>query len=274
MSRPAQLGILAGAALAVAAIGMLVAARSQPGDPPPAAVESSTTTVEATATTSTTTGSTPPEVTTTAPTPAIVAGAIEVRDGPVDFGAEADEVTISLFNGGDGPADWTITPSTPALSVTPGQGTLGPGETVEVRVGIDRSNISEGDIDEALRLAWDQDETTVDVKGSFEDNPVIHNPQARPAGLVVDSGQSCTPTRTTISARIRDSSPLESVVVRWNPGGGGQRETDMVPVGDDVYEAQIGPFTEVGDTSVRVVAFDDRGNAGGASITIGVAACG
>ncbi len=46
----------------------------------------------------------------------------------------------------------------------------------------------------------------------------------------------------------------------------------MTPVGDDVYEAVIGPFTAAQSASVRVVAFDERGNAGGATTSLSVVA--
>jgi hypothetical protein len=47
----------------------------------------------------------------------------------------------------------------------------------------------------------------------------------------------------------------------------------MVPVGNDVFEGVIGPFSAAQAASVRVVAFDDRGNAGGATLTVNVIAC-
>jgi hypothetical protein len=63
------------------------------------------------------------------------------------------------------------------------------------------------------------------------------------------------------------------VVVRWSPSGSGTRETAMIPVGNDIYEGVIGPFTIAQSAAVKVVAIDERGNAGGASITVGVIAC-
>jgi hypothetical protein len=47
----------------------------------------------------------------------------------------------------------------------------------------------------------------------------------------------------------------------------------MIPVGNDIYEGVIGPFTIAQSAAVKVVAIDERGNAGGASITVGVIAC-
>lgn len=108
--------------------------------------------------------------------------------------------------------------------------------------------------------------------GTHEDLPIIHNPQASPASIEV-SGDGCSNDQTTISARVRDTSPLESVLVRWSPDGGAQRETAMESVGNDMFEAVIGPFTTAQTAEARIVAFDDRGNAGGASATVTVVAC-
>jgi hypothetical protein len=47
----------------------------------------------------------------------------------------------------------------------------------------------------------------------------------------------------------------------------------MNDVGGDVFEAEIGPFTTVHSASVRMVAIDELGNAGGATIEVPVVAC-
>jgi hypothetical protein len=47
----------------------------------------------------------------------------------------------------------------------------------------------------------------------------------------------------------------------------------MDAVGNDIYEGVIGPFTSASAAEVRVVAFDERGNAGGATVTVNVVAC-
>jgi hypothetical protein len=47
----------------------------------------------------------------------------------------------------------------------------------------------------------------------------------------------------------------------------------MAPAGEDMFEAVIGPFTVVTTTDVRIVAFDERGNAGGATTQVAVVEC-
>jgi hypothetical protein len=47
----------------------------------------------------------------------------------------------------------------------------------------------------------------------------------------------------------------------------------MNSVGNDMYEGVVGPFTAPQKGGVRVVAFDEAGNAGGASAALAVVAC-
>jgi hypothetical protein len=104
-------------------------------------------------------------------------------------------------------------------------------------------------------------------------SPILHNPQASPAQVEVSGNPDCLDTSTTVSVRIRDRSPLETVVVRWSPDGGSNQETSMTEIGGDVFEAEIGPFTAVRSAEVRMVAIDELGNAGGATIQVPVVAC-
>ncbi|MGD2061941.1 MAG: hypothetical protein PVF87_13805, partial [Acidimicrobiia bacterium] len=123
-----------------------------------------------------------------------------------------------------------------------------------------------------IEVGWPQGETEVAVVATYESNPIIHNPQARPGEVQVDGGGECTATQTTISARVTDTSPLESVTVRWSDGTRA-RETAMDDIGDDIYQTVIGPFTAAQTADVRIVAFDDRGNAGGAVVSVNVLPC-
>ena len=151
-------------------------------------------------------------------------------------------------------------------------GSLPPGETVTLRASLDRTLIAEGELSETITIQWGDSRSEIAVTGSFEDNPIIHNPSASPAELKV-SGGACSPTQSTVTARIRDTSNIESVIVRWSPDGATSQETPMISVGNDMFEGVIGPFTAAQSATVRVVAFDEWGNAGGASITMPVSAC-
>jgi len=281
-----RLGIFAVVTLVIGLIGLAVAAQFDPLDPqstlpvaesPQQPGETTTTTLASATTTSVdgSTGSTPDDgsSTTTATTVPSSPADFEVSTETIDFGADATVNQFQIANSGGSPGTWQVAVSSEAISLSSGEGELGAGETATVEMSLDREGIEEGDLAETITVSWGGGEVELAVVGSHEDLPVIHNPQASPASVEVSGDEECTNDRTTISARVRDTSPLESVVVRWSPDGGAQQETAMESVGNDMFEAVIGPFTTVQTAEARIVAFDDRGNAGGASASVAVTAC-
>lgn len=197
---------------------------------------------------------------------------VEFSTDTVDFGLDAIAAEFDMTNTGGEATDWTAVSSSEAIAFSASTGSLPPGETVTLRASLDRTLIAEGELSETITIQWGDSQSEIAVTGSYEDNPVIHNPSASPAELKV-SGGSCSPTQSTISARIRDTSNIESVIVRWSPDGATSQETPMISVGNDMFEGVIGPFTAAQSATVRVVAFDEWGNAGGASITVPVTDC-
>jgi hypothetical protein len=195
-----------------------------------------------------------------------------VSTDTINFGDEATANEFDVRNSGGQAGQWSLASSSDAISLSAGQGELARGESVTIELSLDREQIEEGDVEETLTLTWSGGEVEIPVVASHEDLPIIHNPQASPSAVDLSGNPECSNTQTTISARVRDTSPLDSVVVQWDDGSG-SRETEMSPVGTDMYEATVGPFTAVGTTDARVVAFDERGNAGGATIQISVVAC-
>lgn len=260
-----------GVSVVLGLIGVAVSARYEPLSPISAPSTfiagpgSTTTSVFASATT--TPGGPGTTVTPSAP------ASIEVSAVTIDFGADGSSAAFELSNVGGQPAQWTAAASSEAILLSSGQGELAPGATATLEVALDRGVIAEGDLAETITITWDGGETSVAAVGTHEDNPIIHDPQASPASLDTNGGGQCSPTQTTVSARVRDTSALEMVVARWSPDGSTSRETSMDAVGNDIYEGVIGPFTSAGAAEVRVVAFDERGNAGGASVTVNVVAC-
>ncbi|MGH3650710.1 MAG: sigma-70 family RNA polymerase sigma factor [Acidimicrobiia bacterium] len=261
-------------ALVMGVIGIAVSGQFEPIEPSPTVAGpvpvagNSTTTTTASASTTTAAGDT-----TTSTVGEAAPASIEVSTDTVDFGDDATAVVFDLVNSGQQPGEWAIESSTEAISVSTGSGELAPGESLTIELSLDRSLIEEGDLSETISVTWSGGEAVVTAVGTHEDNPIIHNPQASPSEVRVEGDAACSPTQTTISARIRDTSPIESVVIRWSPDGSGSQETSMVPVGNDIFEGVIGPFSAAQAASVRVVAFDDRGNAGGATLTVNVIAC-
>lgn len=271
-----RLGVVGLVAVVLALIGFSVASRFEPstGPGPVLAGGPVDTTTSTTATTLASLGpgtsqapSSPQEsTTTTTAAPATLSLSEEI----LDFGDGEDSMQLQISNTAGGSAGWELTADDPLVTVEPSSGTIEPAATFTVSVSIDRSQLPEGDFEASLNLSWPDGEASAGVVAAFEDNPVIHNPQASPGTVQVGG---CSPSQTTVSARVRDSSEVERVIARWSSNGSIIRETAMNPVGNDIYQGVIGPYEVVGSDTVKVVAFDVRGNAGGASVTVTVAAC-
>ncbi len=263
-------------AIVLSLIGFGVASRFEPSGgpvpPPPVAGDTTSTSSTTPATISPPTTSTEREETTSTtaqPQP----GSLALSEESVDFGEDGESVELEVIHTSGAATTWSIASGHPGVSVSPSDGELGSGESVAVIVSLDRTQIEEGEFEANVTLSWDGGEAEARVIAVHEDNPIIHNPTATPSSVEVDGGGDCSPTRTTISARVRDTSELEQVIARWSPDGSDTVETPMSPIGGDVYEASIGPYSAAGTDSVKVVAFDSRDNAGGASISVTIAQC-
>jgi len=272
-------GIFVVVTVVVGLLGFAVSARFEPLDPlptvpvtqaPPGAVGSSTTTTPGDSSSTTDdAGRSGSTSTTAAPTPA----ALEVSTETLDFGGDGTVNEFGITNAGGRPGTFQVAVSNEAIALSVGEGEVAGGETVTIQLSLDRGEIEEGNIDETVTVSWDGGESEVSITGSNEANPILHNPQASPSSVEVSGDDACTNTQTRVSVRVRDTSPIASVVARWSPDGGAQRETEMSSVGNEMFEATIGPFTTAQTAEVRIVAFDDRGNAGGATATVSVVAC-
>lgn len=272
-----MLGVFVILAILLGLIGFAVVDRFEPLGVPQSSVPNSsppegaaaTTTTTTRAQTTTTRGS--DTSSTTTQTVAASPAAFEVSAGTVDFGSDAITGQFDITNTGGQPGQVTLESSSTALVLGAGQVEVAAGETTSFDVNLDRGQVTEGDFSETITLTWEGGQLDVAAVGTHEDNPIIHNPVASPSSVAV-SGASCSNTQTTVSARIRDTSSFEAVV-RWSADGGGTTETAMADVGGEIYEAVIGPFTVEQTAEARVVAIDELGNAGGASVSIDVTAC-
>lgn len=215
---------------------------------------------------------TPPAGATTQPAPTSGPAVVAVSTETIDFGSEGISGEIDLTNSGGQAADWTAESTSEAIAFSAPGGSLPAGETVTLRVSLDRSLLAEGEVSETITLRWADGAKEITAIASHQDNPIIHNPKASPATVNVN-GDGCSGLQTTISARIRDTSKVSSAVVRWSPDGSASRETPMNSIGNDMFEGVVGPFTSARTASVKVVAVDEYGNAGGASISVTVNAC-
>jgi hypothetical protein len=256
-------------------IGLAVAARFDPLEPP---VPDAGGVEQPSISTTVAPGGSDPTTTvnwddTATSAPATSVAVFEVSTDTIDFGDDGTTARFDVTNTGGQPAEFTVSASSESIGLSASGQELAAGETATYEVALERETIEEGEIAETITVAWDGGSVGVSVVGAQLGNPIMHNPQARPSTVQVDGGSGCSDIRTTVSVRVRDSSTLASVVVRWSPDGGGTREEPMSDVGGDVYEAVIGPFTAAQSAEVRMVATDELGNAGGASVTVAVVAC-
>ena len=272
-----RLGAVGVTAVLLSLVGFSIASRYQPSGEaltPITDGDDVTSTSAAPTTTAVSPLPVPTEQTTTTTVgesePAVIALSEEV----LDFAEDQDSLQVELTHVQGSSTEWELLANESAVSFDPPGGDIAPGETVPVTVSLDRTQMGEGELEVLLTLRWPEGESTATVVAVSEDNPIIHNPQVTPSTLQVGSGAECSPTRATVSARVRDTSEIDQVIARWSPDGSATRETAMSPAGDDIYEGVIGPYEATGSDSVKVVAFDVRGNAGGASVSVAVVACG
>lgn len=270
----AKLAIFAVVTVVVGLVGIAVSAQFEPLDvgsavaAPAPEVGSTTTTTTLATSTSAVAG---PSTTSAAPSsgPAV----IEVSTAMMDFGDDQTVGQFDISNAGGEAAQFTVASSIDAIALSAGGGDLAPGATVTYDISLDRDEIVEGDIAEIITVSWSGGSISISVVGTNQANPILHNPQASPADVQLGGDPGCTRTLSTISVRVRDNSPLSSVIARWSADGGANTETAMSLVGGETYEGEVGPFTVVQAATVRIVATDEFGNAGGASVTVNVVAC-
>ncbi len=267
----AKVAIFAVVTVIVGLIGLAVSARFQPLETPrrqPVVASASATTTTTVFGSSTTVTQTSGPSSTTPASPA----EFQVSVATIDFGDESTAAEFAITNSGGLPAAFTVASSSDFVVLSAGGEELGPGESVTYQVALNRETMTEGELAGNITVAWPGGEVTIAVTGVQQDNPILHSPQASPAQISV-SGGSCSNTQSTISVRVTDRSPIDRVVARWSPDGSARSESEMISVGNDRFEGVVGPFTAPQTSGVRIVAFDEAGNAGGATAALTVVAC-
>jgi RNA polymerase sigma factor (sigma-70 family) len=210
---------------------------------------------------STSTG--PPGASTTAPAPA--PPALRITPTALDLGADRDQATLILRNPGGTPLDWSATATAAWLRSSPSQGRLGAGGQTQLAVTADRAALKEGPAAATLRLSSAAGGASVAVRLTVERPPTIGEPTASPPRIQV-AGETCKATTSLIQVAVEDESGLAQVVLEWGPG---PTRTAMEQQ-DGAWFANLGPATQPGPVTSRIVATDQRGNiatADGAPVT-------
>jgi hypothetical protein len=272
-----SMGVFVIVTLVLGLLGWAISAQFDPLDspatvpatqaPPEAAAPTATTVPDGASPSTTVPGTSPSSTAPAAP------ASFQVSTESIDLAGDGSAAEFELSNTGSQAGAWTAVSSNPAIALSAGEGELAGGDSVVIEMTLDRETVVDGDIAENITVTWSGGELVIPVTGTHDANPIIHNPQASPASVQVSGAAQCANTQSNISARIRDASPLESVAVRWSPDGSAEQETQMTTSGDDIYRGVVGPFTAVQTATLKIVAFDERGNAGGANLTLTVVAC-
>lgn len=199
-------------------------------------------------------------------------GDLSISESVLDLGETQSDYEIQLTNNGEDVTSWMVVTEAPGITVEPSGGEVEPGVSVGLVISLDRSLIAEGDYSGSFRVEWDGGNSPVAISASKQVRPIIQPPKADP-GSIKTPGEGCSPTLTTISARVIEETEIAEAYVRWSGNGTTTLESAMALVGEDRYEAKIGPFTNAGSFTVRVIATDVFENSGGASITVTVLPC-
>ena len=271
-----KLAAVAGVAVVLAGLGTIIASNLAPSSVSTDSVAAQPTVLTTTQTATTIVRS--PVATPVPISSSTIVGAapavIEAADTIVDFGDADTTLSIDLTNSGGSPTSWDIRSSDPSVSTSPADGEIGPGEVESVSIVLDRGTLDEGELDTILTLAWDHSEQQIFVRGVHADNPIIIGPTATPSTVFSQGLSTCSPAKTTITVRVKDTSELAEVLVRWRSGGDGSTvEIVMTAVDEENYQAVIGPFTTIAPPNVKIVARDIHDNAGGAAVALTVAPC-
>ncbi len=272
-----KLGAVVAFAIALAGLGTIIASNLAPTPVliDPVAAPNTTTTSRETATTPaslvTVATRASGQSSTSLPTaPAM----LELSDTVFDFGDTDTTLGFEITNNGGTATSWAIHSSDPSVVASPADGGIGPGEVVEGSVSLDRTLVSEGELDAILTLEWGGEEQQIFIRGAHADNPIIIGPKATPSTVFSQGLSTCSPAKSTITVRVRDTSDIAEVLVRWSSGGNSVTvETPMELVDVESYTAVIGPFTTIASPNVKIVATDIHDNAGGAAVALTVLAC-
>jgi hypothetical protein len=185
----------------------------------------------------------------------------------VDLGPTSTGATVSLANAGGRPIDWSISgDAAPFIVGTPG-GTLAPGATVDVPIGVDRSGLGEGDLTRQLAVASSSGigSSTLTLLASVERPPDVSITDAPSfVSCPIGIGQ---PVRATVA----DESPVASVILTWS--GPGDPGSASMALRAGSWFARLVPEAVNGSWTLTVTATDTRGNTTSTSRPFVVGGC-
>ena len=191
--------------------------------------------------------------------PAAQAPAIEVLSDSINFGDTETEAALQFRNAGGRELSWTVSSTDDAVAVSPSAGLLGPDESVEVTVLLDRDSLPEGNFGSSLQISG-AGAVDVPVSAAVDRAPAISDLSASRSSIVFGSAAGRCAT-VAVSATVTDDLPV-IVQVLWQASSSGASEVSATKSGD-TYTATLGPVSTPGSGQISwwVTATDERGNA-------------
>ena len=210
-------------------------------------------------TTSTTVPTAPP------PPPPVPAGQLVLSAGTIDLGANLANGSIDLANAGGQPLDWSIGGTAAPFIWSTTAGTLQPGATFEVQLGIDRTGLPEGDIVRSFVVVSSAEGSTqLTALASVEHAPTV-------TIVGTSSSVQCPTLSGPITVSVADESAISGVVLSWT-GPGAAGSTAMTRSGAN-WTGNLTPQGVNGTWAWVATATDVRGNTGTAGAPFIVFGC-
>jgi hypothetical protein len=190
---------------------------------------------------------------------------LEVSTATIDLGAELASASIGLTNTGDEPVDWAIPgDAAPFIWSTTG-GTLQPGESFELQLGIDRNGLPEGDVARQFALVSSAEGgRQVTAMASIEHPPTV-------TVVRTTSSLQCPNPAGVVAVTVTDESAITGAVLSWS-GPGAAGSTAMTSGGGG-WSGRLTPQAVNGAWTWVVTATDARGNTGTATAPFVVVGC-
>jgi hypothetical protein len=176
-------------------------------------------------------------------------GRLTISTDRLDLGSSGSG-GVQLSNSGGASLSFSASTSGGGYGVSPGSGSISPGQTVTLQVGFNQGSLPEGTANGALRI---------NASGSY--TVALAAQVNRPPAISSVGWQSCGPT-SLLKAHVEDETgePVAKVeMIGTAPNGAAFRET-AVWYGYGNYRAEIGPFSANGAIRYYVQATDSRGN--------------
>ena len=224
-----------------------ITAEPEPSPVPTAAAEP-------TVTPSPTATSTPVPTATTVPTPVKTPGQLVVRESFLNLGL-ADQGSVVLSNPGETPITWSGTISTPFLAQAT-SGKLGPGESFNLIVSINRSGLLDGVQSQPLQLTTAGAGITVNVIATIDEAPILVGASTGLSELCGDGG---LPDTTVVSVNVTNRDGSETATATWTPSSSTSTTTTLTWNGK-VFSGTIGPFFSSEDRTINVLVTDNGGH--------------